>query len=105
MSIGFIIIAVIILSVVFAFVGMGIRIWFLNKRNKDLESENANLYESLRQKEKNLKILTNHYSAVQEITASNKKLKDKIKGAKNDKEVFNVINDIITANNKRMQND
>lgn len=105
MWVGIIIIVIIILSIVFAFIGLGLRVKYLTDKNNELEIEVDGLKETLKNQKRNLQILKDHQSAVQEITKNNNTLKDKVRSAKNDKEIFAVVADIVRANNKRVQDD
>jgi len=73
----------------------------IKRKNKEIN----NLKETVKMKEKNLTILKDYQNAKDEIIKDNYHVKQKIKEAQTDEEINNVIDSIIDANNKRLQND
>ena len=88
-----IIIALAILAVILI---EGFVIYSLNRDRKKLKAEN----DSLKNKSSGLK---GYIEKLIEINADEKETAEKIKEAQTDEEVYSILNDIILANNSKLQ--
>ena len=81
---------------------LGVVIYFLLKNKKQLKKEISNLTAELYKANQNSKNLAEYIKGMQDIKASEKITNDKIKEAKTDEEVINIINSIVAGNNSRV---
>ena len=86
-------------------VTMGAIIYALIKQNRSNKKEIANLNSRLGSAKVNIEQLSKYIDEVLKIKNEEKSISKKIKEAENDEEVFNIIADIVGANNQRVQND
>ena len=92
--------------VVFAvFVTMGGVIYALIRDRKAQKKEIQELKNELNSAHENVKQLTDYIRNSDKIRKEEKEIAEKIKEAKTDEEIHNIINDIIALNNSRVQND
>ena len=70
---------------------------------KKLLTKNKELRIELEKQKRNCSILASHAAEMARIERSNRELKSELKGAKNDEEIANIVNAVIDANNRRMQ--
>ena len=84
---------------------MGGVIYCLIRDSKKQKEEIKELKNIINSEKKNLEQLSEYISKLDNIRKDEKELADKIKEAKTDEEVHNIINDIIALNNSRVQND
>jgi uncharacterized phage infection (PIP) family protein YhgE len=73
----------------------------IQKNKKEIQSLNNELNSA----RENVKQLTDFIRNSDKIRKEEKEIAEKIKEAKTDEEVHNIINDIIALNNSRVQND
>jgi predicted Holliday junction resolvase-like endonuclease len=73
----------------------------LQKNKKEIQSLNNELNSA----RENVKQLSDFIRNSDKIRKEEKEIAEKIKEAKTDEEVHNIINDIIALNNSRVQND
>ena len=71
---------------------------------KKLKEENRQLNCKLDTARNNVEQLTNYITSTDRIRKEEKKIAEEIKDADNDEEVHDIINDIISLNNARVQN-
>ena len=93
---------VLVLFAVFAIMG-GV-IYALYRDNKKQKQEIKELKNEINSARENVKQLTNFIKNSDKIRKEEKQIAEKIKEAKSDEEVHNIINDIIALNNNRVQN-
>ena len=94
-----------IILVLFAvFVTMGGVIYALYRDNKKQKQEIKELKNEINSARENVKQLSNFIKNSDKIRKEEKQIAEKIKEAKSDEEVHNIINDIIALNNNRVQN-
>lgn len=67
-------------------------------KNKEIKT----LSTQLKDKTHNAEVLVENAEENAEIKKDEKKTEEKINGAKNDEEVFNIVNSIVDANNNRV---
>ena len=92
--------------VVFAvFVTMGGVIYALIRDRKAQKKEIQELKNELNSAHENVKQLTDYIRNSDKIRKEEKEIAEKIKEAKTDEEVHEIINSIIALNNNRVQND
>ena len=72
---------------------------------KKLKDENKQLNCKLYTARNNVEQLTNYIKSADRIRNEEKKIAEEIKDAKTDEEVHNIISNIISLNNSRVQND
>lgn len=94
----------IILVMVAIIVTMGGIIYVLIKDLQAQKKENQNLNNRLESARINIEQLSAFVDKLLEIKTDEKSVSQKIKEAKSDEEVFNIITDIVGANNNRVQN-
>jgi Na+-transporting methylmalonyl-CoA/oxaloacetate decarboxylase gamma subunit len=85
-------------------VTLGGVVYTLAKRLKAKKKENAELNNRLQSARINIEQLSKYIDDVLQIKKDEKSISQKIKEAKNDEEVYNIIADIIADNNKLVQN-
>ena len=85
-------------------VTMGGVIYALIRDKKNLKKEKAELENKLASARTNIEQLLDFISNSNKIHKEEKELAEKIKDAKTDEEVHDIINDIISLNNSRVQN-
>jgi predicted Holliday junction resolvase-like endonuclease len=90
------------IAVIITLIGV---IYVLVKDKKSLNREILSLKNALSSARQNVIQLTDYIEKLRKIKKENGKLSDKIKNAKTDEEIYNVIADIISDNNDRVQND
>lgn len=90
------------IAVIITLIGV---IYVLVKDKKSLNREIISLKNALSSARQNIIQLTDYIEKLRKIKKENGKLSDKIKNAKTDEEIYNVIADIISDNNDRVQND
>ena len=73
----------------------------LQKNKKEIQSLNNELNSA----RENVRQLSEYIKNSDKIRKEEKQIAEKIKEAKTDEEVHNIINDIIALNNSRVQND
>ena len=95
----------IILAMLAVIATMGAVIYSLIKTIKSKKKEIADLTNSLNSARVNVEQLSKYIDDILKIKADEKSISQKIKEAENDEEVFNIIADIVGANNNRLQND
>ena len=95
----------IILVMVAIIVTMGGIIYVLVKRSKEQKKQIMVLQNEINSARENVKQLTDFIRNSDKIRKEEKEIAEKIKEAKTDEEVHNIINDIIALNNSRVQND
>ena len=81
---------------------LGVAIYFLLKNKKQLKKEISNLTAELYKANQNSKNLAEYIKGMQDIKSNEKITNDKIKEAKTDEEVINIINSIVAGNNSRV---
>ena len=79
-------------------------IYILIKQNKSNKNEIKSLKTEINSAHENVKQLTDYIRNADKIRKEEKQITEKIKEAKTDEEVYNIINDIIAINNSRVQN-
>lgn len=94
----------IILAMVAIIAIMGGVIYALIRDDKKRKQEIKELKNELNSARENVKQLTNFIKNSDKIRKEEKQIAEKIKEAKSDEEVYNIINDIIALNNNRVQN-
>ena len=72
---------------------------------KKLKDENKQLNCKLYTARNNVEQLTNYIKSADRVSKEEKKIAEEIKDAKTDEEVHNIISNIISLNNSRVQND
>jgi predicted Holliday junction resolvase-like endonuclease len=72
---------------------------------KKLKDENKQLNCKLYTARNNVEQLTNYIKSADRVRKEEKKIAEEIKDAKTDEEVHNIISNIISLNNSRVQND
>lgn len=90
------------IAVIITLIGV---IYVLVKDKKSLNREILSLKNALSSARQNVIQLTDYIEKLRKIKKENDKLSDKIRNAKTDEEIYNVIADIISDNNDRVQND
>ena len=95
----------IILVMLAIIVIMGGVIYALIKDRKAQKKEIQELKNEVISASENVKQLTDFIRNSDKIRKEEKEIAEKIKEAKTDEEVHNIINDIIALNNNRVQND
>jgi len=85
-------------------VTMGGVIYALIRDKKNLKKEKAELESKLASARTNIEQLSDFISNSNKIHKEEKELAEKIKDAETDEEVHDIINDIISLNNSRVQN-
>ena len=90
------------IAVIITLIGV---IYVLVKDKKSLNREILSLKNALSSARQNIIQLTDYIEKLRKIKKENGKLSDKIRNAKTDEEIYNVIADIISDNNDRVQND
>ena len=95
----------IILVMVAIIVTMGGIIYALIRDRKAQKKEIQELKNEINSARENVKQLTDFIRNSDKIRKEEKQIAEKIKEAKTDEEVHNIINDIIALNNSRVQND
>lgn len=83
---------------------MGGLIYVLGKTIKAKKKELADMQSRLESARVNIEQLSKYIDKLMKIKSDEKSISQKIKDAKNDEEVFNIIADIISDNNNRVQN-
>jgi hypothetical protein len=82
---------------------MGGVIFALIRDIKSLKKENAETKNRLESARVNIEHLSKYIDDLLKIKSDEKSVSQKIKEAKNDEEVFNIIADVVGANNNRVQ--
>ena len=95
----------IILAMLAIIVTMGGIIYVLVKRSKEQKKEIKALQNEINSAKENVRQLSDYIKNNDKIRKEEKEIAEKIKEAKSDEEVHNIINDIIALNNSRVQND
>ena len=95
----------IILVMVAIIVTMGGIIYALIRDRKAQKKEIQELKNEINSARENVKQLTDFIRNSDKIRKEEKQIAEKIKEAKTDEEVHNIINDIIALNNSRVQNE
>ncbi len=80
-------------------------IYILFKQNRANKKEIQELKNEINSAHENVKQLSDFIRNADKIRKEEKEIAEKIKDAKTDEEVHNIINDIIALNNSRVQND
>ena len=93
------------LVILACFVTMGAIIYALGRDIKQLKKENELWKNKLAGARENVLQLSEFIRNSDKIRKEEKQIADMIKEAKTDEEVHNIIADIITLNNSRVQND
>ena len=94
-----------ILVLIAVIVTLGGIIYVLVKSTRSKKKEIANLNSRLESAKINIEQLSKYIDKLQKIKSEEKSISNKIKEAKTDEEVFNIIADIVADNNDRVQND
>lgn len=95
----------IILVMVAIIVTMGGIIYALIRDRKAQKKEIQELKNEINSARENVRQLSEYIKNSDKIRKEEKEIAEKIKEAKTDEEVHNIINDIIALNNARVQND
>lgn len=95
----------IILILIAAVIILGFIIYILTKRLKAKKKELAETQARLESARANVEQLSKYIDKMQKIKSDEKSISQKIKEAKSDEEVYNIIADIIADNNNRVQNE
>jgi uncharacterized protein HemX len=95
----------IILVMVAIIVTMGGVIYALIRDRKAQKKEIQELKNEINSARENVRQLSEYIKNSDKIRKEEKEIAEKIKEAKTDEEVHNIINDIIALNNSRVQND
>jgi hypothetical protein len=95
----------IILTVVAVILLEGLVIYALARDRKKLKSDNKKLEQRIIDVTSNINLMTSYIEKILAIKADTQSTIEKIKEAKTDEEVLNILSDIISANNNRVQND
>ena len=95
----------IILVMIAIIVTMGGIIYALIRDKKAQKKEIQELKNEINSARENVKQLTDFIRNSDKIRKEEKQIAEKIKEARTDEEVHNIINDIIALNNSRVQND
>ena len=98
---SFVTVALILIAIIAI---MGGVIFALIRDIKSLKKENAETKNRLESARVNIEHLSKYIDDLLKIKSDEKSVSQKIKEAKNDEEVFNIIADIVGANNNRVQN-
>ena len=93
-----------ILVLVAVILTMGGLIYVFAKTIKAKKKELADMQSRLESARVNIEQLSKYIDKLMKIKSDEKSISQKIKEAKNDEEVFNIIADIISDNNNRVQN-
>ena len=96
---------IVILGLAAVIVTMGGIIHVLFKDKKAKKKEIEHLKDKLESANENLYAMKNYIEKILAIKADTQSTVEKIKEAKTDEEVINILADIISANNNRVQND
>lgn len=94
-----------ILIAIIIFLVMGGIIYILFRKAQAEKKEIQILKNELNSARENVKQLTDYIRNSDKIRKEEKEIAEKIKEAKTDEEVHNIINSIIALNNSRVQND
>ncbi len=86
-------------------VTMGGIIWVYVKKSREQKREIESLKNEINSAKENVRQLSDYIKNNDKIRKEEKEIAEKIKEAKSDEEVHNIINDIIALNNNRVQND
>ena len=95
----------IILVMIAIIVTMGGIIYALIRDKKAQKKEIQELKNEINSARENVRQLSEYIKKSDKIRKEEKEIAEKIKEAKTDEEVHNIINDIIALNNSRVQND
>ena len=95
----------IILVMIAIIVTMGGIIYALIRDKKAQKKEIQELKNEINSARENVRQLSEYIKNSDKIRKEEKEIAEKIKEAKTDEEVHNIINDIIALNNSRVQND
>ena len=95
----------IILIMIAVILIMGAVIYALIRDRINQKKEIQNLRNEINSAHENVKQLTDYIRNSEKIRKEEKQIAEKIKEAKTDEEVSNIIADIIALNNSRLQND
>ena len=98
---SFVTVALILIAIIAI---MGGVIFALIRDIKSLKKENAETKNRLESARVNIEHLSKYIDDLLKIKSDEKSVSQKIKEAKSDEEVFNIIADIVGANNNRVQN-
>ena len=98
---SFVTVALILIAIIAI---MGGVIFALVRDIKSLKKENAETKNRLESARVNIEHLSKYIDDLLKIKSDEKSVSQKIKEAKNDEEVFNIIADIVGSNNNRVQN-
>ena len=79
-------------------------VYVLAQKNKAKKKENQNLITRLDSARVNIEQLSKYIDELLKIKSDEKSVSQKIKEAESDEEVYNIIADIVGANNNRVQN-
>ena len=96
--------ATVILILIAVVVTLGAVVYVLSKSLKARKKEIADLNARLQSAKTNIEQLSAYIDKRMKIKSDEKSISQKIKEAENDEEVFNIIADIVGANNNRVQN-
>lgn len=96
---------IIILALIAIIITMSAVIYVFIKQNRANKKEIQQLKNEINSAHENVKQLTDYIRNANKIRKEEKEIAEKIKDAKTDEEVHNIINDIIALNNNRVQND
>ena len=93
-----------ILILIAVIVTLGAVVYVLSKSLKAKKKEIAESQARLESARINIEQLSKYIDDLLKIKADEKSVSQKIKEAKTDEEVFNIIADIVNSNNQRVQN-
>ena len=93
-----------ILVLIAIIITMGAVIYVLGKTIKSNKKELAQMQTRLESARVNIEQLSEYIDKLLKIKSDEKSVSQKIKEAESDEEVYNIIADIVGANNQRVQN-
>ena len=80
-------------------------IWYLIKTIQEKKKEISNLNVKIQSARVNIEQLSDYIDKILKIKNDEKSISQKIKEAESDEEVYNIIADIVSSNNNRLQNE
>lgn len=94
--------AILILSgvILLLIIAIVIMSFILKKKNKDIRD----LTGEVKALQNSIKILSEYIKRINDIKTDKEDFAERIAGAESDEEIENILNDIISANNDRVQN-
>lgn len=93
-------------TLIFVLIGiiliLGFVLFLVLKSKKELKKENARLNNLLYIARKNVEQITTYLEKQHNIKIDDQAISEKIKGAKSDEEIIDILSDIINNNNSRL---